>query len=240
MSLFARAYQKAVPACVRGPVWHWRAWADTLATNPVARRDWLARKFVALGQPVRTVRVAHGRLRVDLRDTGVGRKIFVHGRYEEPEAAVLRDSLKPGMTYLDVGGNLGYLATLAAKLVGESGRVIAVEPEPYNFALLRGNLRTNARTHAVAVNAAAGAAPGTAKLFKAVGNLGDHRLYADADSAGRACVEVPVVRLDDLFTANRWPAPAFIKIDVQGYEPHVVAGLDGIVTADKPGAVLTE
>jgi FkbM family methyltransferase len=143
------------------------------------------------------------------------------------------------MTYLDVGGNLGYLATLAAKLVGETGRVIAIEPEPYNFSLLQKNFKLCAR-NAIAVNAAAGGAPGTAKLFKSAGNLGDHRLYSDGESAGRAFVEVPVVRLDDLFVANNWPAPDFIKIDVQGYETHVIAGLDGLVRGTKPRAILTE
>jgi FkbM family methyltransferase len=253
MSFLVRAYQAAVPGCVRGPLYALRAWARTMATKPAARRDWLARTadplarrdwlaqaLVAATCPVRAVRVPHGTLWVDLRDIGVGRKIFVHRRYEEPEAEVLRASLKPGMTYLDVGGNLGYLATLAARLVGPSGRVIAIEPEPYNFSLLQRNLKLNARGRSVAVNAAAGAAPGTAKLFKAAENLGDHRLYSDDQSADRPFVEVPVVRLDSLFAANNWPAPDFIKIDVQGYEPHVVAGLDGLVTADRPRAILTE
>jgi FkbM family methyltransferase len=240
MSLLVRAYKAAVPGRVRRPLWQLRTWAGAMATSRAARRDWLARGLITARRPVRAVRVPHGRLWVDLRDIGVGRKIFVHGRYEEPEAAALRDSLRPGMSYLDVGGNLGYLATLAAKLVGPSGRVVAVEPEPYNFSLLRRNLRLNAPSHAVAVNAAAGAAPGTARLFKAAENLGDHRLYADGQTGGREGVDVPVVRLDALFAANGWPAPDFVKIDVQGYEPFVVAGLDGLVTADRPRAILTE
>jgi FkbM family methyltransferase len=211
-----------------------------MAASRAARRDWLARALVATKRPVRAVCVPHGRLWVDLRDIGVGRKVFVHRRYEEPEARVLREYLRPGMGYLDVGGNLGFLATLAARLVGPGGRVVAVEPEPYNFSLLRRNLRLNAPSHAVAVNAAAGAAPGTARLFKAAENLGDHRLYADGQTVGRDGVDVPVVRLDELYAANRWPAPDFVKIDVQGYEPFVVAGLEGLVTADRPRAVLTE
>ncbi|MCI0700401.1 MAG: FkbM family methyltransferase [Planctomycetia bacterium] len=240
MSLLARAYQKIVPACVRGPLWHWRAWASALATDPAVRRDWLARALIVARCHLRVVRVPHGRLWVDLRDIGVGRKIFVHRKYEEAESGVLRALLHPGMTYLDVGANLGYLATLAAKLVGTTGRVIAIEPEPYNFSLLQRNLKLLGRRQTVAVNAAAGSEPGTAKLFKSADNLGDHRLYTDSDSSGRVGVEVPVVRLDDLFTTNNWPAPDFIKIDVQGYEPHVVAGLERLITSDRPQAILTE
>ena len=239
MSLLVRAYQSVVPARVREPLWVWRTWAYALATTASARREWLAKRLVTLSHAVRNVRVPHGRLWVDLRDLGVGRRIFVHRRYEEPEARILRAALKPGMTYLDVGANLGYFVTLAAKLVGETGRVIGLEPEPYNFRLLHRNVIHNT-PWAVAVNAAAGNKPGTAKLFKADRNLGDHRLYTDAESANRPFVEVPVVRLDDLFRMNGWPAPDVIKIDVQGYEMQVIQGLNGLVDASRPSVVITE
>jgi FkbM family methyltransferase len=238
--MIGRLYRGLVPAGVRGRVWDWRQAAWALATDPARRREHLARWWVAVGRPVRRVRVGHARLTVDVRDIGVGRKIYVRREYEAAEAAVLRAELRPGMTYLDVGANLGYLATLAAGLVGQTGRVIAVEPEPYNFGLLTRNLRANPAAPAEPVNAAAGAAAGVARLFKAAANLGDHRLYSDADSAGRPAVEVPVVRLDDLFAARGWPPPDFVKVDVQGYEPFAVAGLDRLVAAGRPMTVLTE
>lgn len=239
-SRLARAYRAILPARVRGPLWRLRARAAKLAASGAARRDLLADVLVAFGRPVRWVRAPHAGLWVDLRDYGVGRKVFVHSRYEEDEAAVLRESLKPGMTYLDVGGNLGYLATLAAKCVGPTGLVVAVEPEPYNFSLLERNLRSVSRGRGVAVNAAAGGAPGTATLFKADSNLGDHRLYSDDATTSRAGVQVPVVRLDELFAANNWPAPDFVKIDVQGFETHVVAGLGALADGGKLRTVLTE
>ncbi|MBN9120297.1 MAG: hypothetical protein J0I06_14260, partial [Planctomycetes bacterium] len=43
MSFLVRAYQTAVPGCVRGPLYALRAWARMMATRPAARRDWLAR-----------------------------------------------------------------------------------------------------------------------------------------------------------------------------------------------------
>ena len=79
MSLLVRAYKAAVPGRVRRPLWQLRTWAGAMATSREARRDWLARGLITARRPVRAVRVPHGRLWVDLRDIGVGRKIFVHG-----------------------------------------------------------------------------------------------------------------------------------------------------------------
>lgn len=240
MGVLLGAYQRLVPFGVRGHLWEARDLARVLLSDPTGRRERFARWWVAAGRPVRRVEVAHGRLTVDLRDTGVGRKIFVHREYEPAEAAVLTAALKPGMTYLDIGGNIGYLATLAAKLVGPTGLVVAVEPEPYNFGLLARNLAANPHARAEPVNIAAGDKPGTARLFKAACNLGDHRLYADGEAANREAVEVPVVRLDALFAEKGWPPPDVVKVDVQGYEPFAVAGLDGLAAAGRPMTVLTE
>lgn len=240
--LLVKAYQAVVPARLRLRMWHWRRAAWTMATDRVARRERFARWWAAVGRPLHRVCVGHARLTVDVRDIGVGRKIYVHRTYEAAEGAVLRQELRPGMTYLDVGANIGYLATLAARQVGPAGRVIAVEPEPYNFTLLTRNLKANPLAPAFPVNVAAGSEPGTARLFKAAQNLGDHRLYpvGGAGSADRPAVDVPVVRLDDLFAERGWPPPDFVKIDVQGFEPFVVAGLERLTAAGRPMVVLTE
>lgn len=240
MSGLLRLYQRLVPFGVRGHLYEARDLVRVLATDPIGRRERFARWQVSAGRPVQRVRVPHGRLTVDLRDVGVGRRIYVHGQYEPDEAAVLSDVLQTGMTYLDIGGNIGYLATHAGRRVGPSGLVVAVEPEPYNFGLLTRNLAANPFARYEPVNAAAGDRPGVARLFKAPANLGDHRLYADDQSAARDAVEVPVVRLDALFAQKGWPPPDVVKLDIQGYEPFAAAGLDGLVARGRPMTVLTE
>ena len=41
-----------------------------------------------------------------------------------------REQLKPGMTFIDVGANIGYFTVLASRLVGPEGRVIGFKPNP--------------------------------------------------------------------------------------------------------------
>jgi FkbM family methyltransferase len=62
------------------------------------------------------------------------------GCWEPPLARLLRKRLRPGMTFLDIGAHIGYFTILAATLVGPTGHVFAVEPDPGNAPLLRANL----------------------------------------------------------------------------------------------------
>ena len=53
---------------------------------------------------------------------------ILHGGQWEPHLTGYRGHLKPGMTFIDVGANIGYFTVLASRLVGPEGRVIGFEP----------------------------------------------------------------------------------------------------------------
>jgi FkbM family methyltransferase len=240
MNPLKAAYRAITPARLREHLadrrFHFERWLN----NPRAQWETLAQVWLALRRPVRPVRTPYGTVFVDLRDLAVGRMIYTNRTYEEAETRFLLGVLKPGMVHLDVGANVGFLAAVAASRVGPTGRVIALEPDPYNFRLLSRAVRENRWPQVTALNTAAGAAPGTARLFKSDWNLGDHRLYADDEAATRATVTVPVGRVDDILVRERLPAPDFVKIDVQGYEWFVANGMERTLAGDRLRAVLTE
>jgi hypothetical protein len=62
------------------------------------------------------------------------------GAYETELVSLLKKTLKPGMTFLDLGANIGYFSVIAAALVKDSGQVHAFEPMPQNLDRLRKNL----------------------------------------------------------------------------------------------------
>src|SRR5277367_492175 len=62
------------------------------------------------------------------------------GVYEPAKYALIRRHLRPGMTFIDVGANKGDFTVLAAQLVGKSGTVISIEPEPENHSILQHSL----------------------------------------------------------------------------------------------------
>jgi FkbM family methyltransferase len=182
--------------------------------------------------PAVPARVGPWTLRVDLRDDIIGYLLYTTGEYEAHVQRLFAAMELSGATCIDVGANLG-LHTLALRdCVGPRGRVIAFEPEPHNFDLLTENLRVNGPSPQVTTHRqAVGAAPGTCRLTLHPTNFGDHRVTT-ATTGNTATngpepttVEVPIVRLDDTLADLPANAIRLIKIDVQGFEMSVLAGM---------------
>jgi len=155
----------------------------------------------------------------------------------EPETvALLERALAPGQVFVDVGANIGYLTLLAAARVGPAGRVVAVEPGPDNLHFLRRNLEVNGFANVRVVAAAAGACRTEATLhLSPVSTI--HSLHAPAEpGAGSSSIAVAQVRLDELLEAP----PDLVKIDVEGAELEVLAGMTGWLEAGAPPALVVE
>ena len=69
-------------------------------------------------------------------DDYIGSAVISSRRYEPHVTAVVRRELRPGDTFLDIGGNIGYFSMLASSIVGQSGKVITFEPNPQNLQLI--------------------------------------------------------------------------------------------------------
>ncbi|MBV9812943.1 MAG: FkbM family methyltransferase, partial [Acetobacteraceae bacterium] len=88
-------------------------------------------------------------------DAAIGRHVSADN-YERDVTAVIRRLLRPGMGVIDVGANIGYFTMLAASLVGSTGYVIAIEPNPDNAKLLEASRRANGFSHVTVCQTAAG------------------------------------------------------------------------------------
>jgi FkbM family methyltransferase len=236
-----RGVQVGARAVVAGPC-HIGPYA-VLAPGAVVTGDVPAGAVVA-GNPARVVRrlgvtgdlppsveadTDVGRMRLLLADEVITPALRRDGCWEPEEAAALRTRLRPGMTVVDVGANIGYTALVAAQAVRPGGRVIAVEPHPDNVALLRHNAEANAAGAVEVVAAAAWREPGTVRLAVSAVNAGDHRTEALASE--RATVEVPAVRVDDVVGDA---AVDLIKLDCQGCEHVVLAGAAELIARSRP------
>jgi FkbM family methyltransferase len=162
-----------------------------------------------------------------LRDTGT---------WEAGETAIVRDRLKPGMTFVDVGAHVGYFACLAARLVGPRGLVLCFEPSPRNYELLLANVWVNGLTNVVCFPWAVADTNGFEDLYLSPDNSGDHRLFA---GEGREeSLKVRTVAVDTLSAVR--PPVDFVKIDVQGGEDRVVRGMRGLLQASASATLLVE
>ncbi|MGE3476290.1 MAG: FkbM family methyltransferase [Rhodospirillaceae bacterium] len=141
-------------------------------------------------------------------------------KFEAPSADGLKTLIAPGATVVDIGANVGFFTRRFARWVGADGMVLALEPEPRNFADLLDVLREDGTLARVRLfDVAAAEFTGAARLKLNLLHPGDHKL--SADNSGLA---VKTVRLDDLLAERKWPKIALVKIDVQGAEERVLDG----------------
>lgn len=148
----------------------------------------------------------------------------VNGRqdYEERFGTALLEAICPGDHVWDIGANLGLYTAKFSERVGLDGSVCAFEPAPACFQqLLELELR-NLRLF----NVALGDSDTTMPFFIVDDPLGSTHGLADTVNAARAeTIDVRVARGDTIRREEHLPVPSVIKIDVEGYEEEVIAGL---------------
>ena len=142
------------------------------------------------------------------------------------EQTFFRSVIDRGFYIADVGANQGSYALLFSQLTGPTGRVDAFEPDSLLFRALQENCHDNGPGNIVVHHCALGASNGQMRLWKSLLNSGDNRLMlVDAPGPG---IDVAVQRMDDILGER---PPDFIKIDVQGWEPAVFAGMEKLLAS---------
>lgn len=208
------------------------AFVYTVLLRPKPLRR-IANKVILKALP-RTVR--YGRVTVVLNPAdSVASAALAFRVYERNEAAFFHRVCKPGMTVLDVGAHVGYYTAMAAERVGASGRVVAVEADPENYSYLEKTVETNAFRNVACFQAAAADRAGMRTLYRSSSNRADNRLYQG--EPGWSSTDVNAVALDDLLASKNIGAVDLIKVDVQGSEGLVVAGLENTLRVS-PSVVL--
>ena len=178
-------------------------------------RHLLGRRFVA--RPVHDYRMW-----LDLDDRGISRTLLLFGQREMEHKVMLERALKPGMRVLDIGSNIGYYALMELRLIGPTGRLVAVEPSPDNLALLRRNLDlngfTSVETHLAAVSDTISKRP---FFLSDMSNLNTFHVEGGAHLSGRT-IEVETTTVPALMAGRPLD---LIRMDVEGHEVEVINGL---------------
>lgn len=168
------------------------------------------------------IQTLHGvKLLIDpAKDKGVELALYQTGTYEKGTIQLLGDFLKQGSVFMDIGANIGLMSTIASKIVGEKGRVYAVEANPKTIEVLRHNCAINLCENIEILPIALASEKGSAILYENWNvNRGGASLISQGDEHG---ITVSKERLDDLFSPD---SPVhLVKIDVEGFELEVLKG----------------
>lgn len=164
----------------------------------------------------------------------------------EPESLdFIRDHLKLGQTFLDIGANIGYLSLFCSKLVGSSGRVIAFEPGDFAFNLLKRNKELNKFDHLEIYQAGFGerdeivefnsGAPGL-EVYNSLGNI----VHPSADPTQFNKISVQLFQGSTWLRNHNIEHIDLMKLDVEGGEYAVLKGMREMFQSQKISRLLIE
>ena len=166
----------------------------------------------------------------------VGGKIYRDGQFEPETVEFVYDNLKEGMTFIDIGANIGQYTLLAASIVGDSGKVISVEAAPYTYTILNKNISLNNLSNVVSHNVAVSNSKGfTTFHLGHYGNSGASSLKPTINTGVRE-IKVKTNTLDNLLIGL--DKTDIMKIDVEGAELMVLNGGKTILKNFKPMLIL--
>ncbi|MFU8811665.1 MAG: FkbM family methyltransferase [Balneolaceae bacterium] len=160
------------------------------------------------------------------------------GTFEPETAAIIRDILESGDTFIDVGANVGYFSMMASELVSETGKVVAFEPDAENFAALCHNTRHMQQVFPVH------------KLLSENTNI--QTLFLSTHSSCHSLVETDnflsgqqsaklSISFQDFYNQYLAPEPIkLVKIDVEGAEIMVLNGMKNLLSEKKINALVLE
>lgn len=167
---------------------------------------------------ITNAQTAHGTIMVYDEDPTVGRSLKHYGEYCQSEIDLIIQYTDSNSWFFDIGANIGSHTVPVSHHVR---KVLAFEPDGQNYELLVKNITM------------AGAESSVVASKLAVGHVHTH-VDTVFDFGKTICVEgkkVHMCRLDDITLIERCD---FIKIDVEGYEPHVLFGAQETITLYKP------
>jgi len=158
-------------------------------------------------------------------------------RYEPYMATAIRNNLRRGDVFVDVGAHFGPWSVFAARIVGERGTVFAFEPSAA-FNVLNENASLNSPIKPF--NIGLGSEDGTASFF-AQGNARSGSLVDSVTQINRKYqpsvpitkIQIKVRSLDSIF-AEIGITPNVIKVDVEGFEYEVLRGAANLIRTTRP------
>lgn len=148
--------------------------------------------------------------------TALSATLYYDPNFGLEEEFILKNLLKSGDTFVDIGANIGHLSLFASTLVGSTGKVFSFEPHPKIFAYLMKNIEINKVQNVQAFNYGLGENEGS---FTFSNSRSDDQNYIEQNA--QTGVTVQVKTLDNCFPDIKIN---LLKVDTEGFEKFVFLG----------------
>lgn len=179
---------------------------------------------------------------LDISEMGIDRELLLTGVHEKLQTEILQKTLNKGMTVVDIGANIGYYVLLEAAIVGEKGKIYAIEPIRRSFELLEKNIEVNNYQQIVETfQMAVSNKSGISKIVDTEQRNNPTMVSPDQRSeyfqrgievTTRGAVEIRTITLDE-FLEDKRPVD-YIRMDIEGYEIEALEGMNRVLGSNRP------
>jgi len=179
-----------------------------------------------------------------MSDPGLSRDLAIRGTREEQLKYIIDQEVKTGDVILDVGANIGYYSIMIANIIGNKGKIYALEPEPTNYKTLEKNIALNKFEHIIEPYQMGASDTNSPKpLYRSKYSnmhsfiLPDNNIIDNVNPISQ--LEIKMSNLSD-FIHNKKPIN-MLRMDIEGYEVEVLLGLQKAIEENKwTGKILFE
>lgn len=165
----------------------------------------------------------------------------IFNSFEEAEILFTKRFLKPGDCFLDIGANIGLFSLNASVCVGDTGAVYAFEPAPVTYERLKDNIALNKFCNIKTENIGLSDTNDILNFNVSLSGYDAWNSFATLNDVGEVTtIDVPVITLDEYIKTNLLNKIALIKIDVEGWEMHVLKGATNLLSSSDSPVLMIE
>lgn len=179
-------------------------------------------------------KIQGNKMYLSVNDRGLSQELLFQDIREPLQTNLLKQLVTPGMTVVDIGANLGYYVLIEASIIGDAGKIYAIEPIPQNYEILKKNVCKNnyeniVETHLAAVSDTCGVSKiamtkesNFSTMFLNKKEMSEW-MEKQVEISTEKILDIETVTLDK-FLENKPPVD-FIRMDVEGYEGKIIKGM---------------
>lgn len=169
-----------------------------------------------------------------------GLTLLEQGEYEPAMRVILESALKPGDTFVDLGANEGYFSVLGARLVGPSGRVLAIEPQARLQPVIKENLRLNSCANTTVAHVAISDHQGAASIHLAPSTNNGATSLRRPTRYAVSTETVLLATLAEVLDTHGVSSVQLLKIDIEGWEHEAIHGSEALFRSGRIRAIVLE
>lgn len=168
-------------------------------------------------------------------DEGISTELQIYESHEPLTTHLMINELKQDMICVDLGSNIGYYAVIESNLIGETGKIFAIEPSPVNFPVLKSNLENQKMNNFLAFNIAIGDKNEEMEfIISSKSNWSKIRMNNEKINPEDKIIKIPVKTLDSFVNENNITKIDILRMDVEGFEYNILLGANKILEKFKP------